>query len=129
MFEVSQDFEITFLHQHLELGVAVDMGDDGIVMQYPEPHGHNARITLCYKSETLNEFGHVLADESMSAQREWIEQNVNMKNLNELLQANGSPSNLAKFLYDYFKTVNSELFKVIVKLSSQRVGIYIEQTV
>lgn len=123
MYEVSREIEIAFFHIHDELAT---FDEETQALIYPEGHGHSASVELVFRLETLNEHGMILENESFGDQKAWLIENVDRKNINELMQANGSPQNLAKFIYDSMKPMWSQLYRVTIRLDNARIARYFE---
>lgn len=120
MYQVSREFSAAIHHVHEENAV------DGVL---PDVSGHSIKIRLYYQSLLLNPHAMILEDESMSAQAQWIADNIDRQNINEIMQKNGTPQALAKYIYDGLKVIHSELFKVSVYFENGRNGVFVEDPV
>lgn len=88
-------------------------------------HGHNYVVTIHLKSEQLNHLGFVRDYNDLRIVKEYIDKNLDHRNLNEIVAPNNSSvENIAKMLYDIFKPVLPELYAVEVSETAKTSAIY-----
>ena len=66
-------------------------------------HGHNYIVHLILQSETLNEHGFVVDYLALKPFKEFIDNTLDHRHLNEVLDFATTAENLAKYLYDWAK--------------------------
>jgi 6-pyruvoyltetrahydropterin/6-carboxytetrahydropterin synthase len=87
-------------------------------------HGHNYLVTIHLKSETLNEYGFVKDYKSLTAIKQFIEETMDHRYLNERLPEHPTSENIARFLFEQFKPELPELYAVEVSETPQTSCIY-----
>jgi 6-pyruvoyltetrahydropterin/6-carboxytetrahydropterin synthase len=88
-------------------------------------HGHNYEVTVHLKSSVLNEVGFVRDYTELSIIKKYIDNNLDHRNLNEIMDPlNSSAENLAKLIYDKFKSEFPELYAVEVSETPKTSAIY-----
>ena len=80
-------------------------------------HGHNWIITVYSRSEKLNEDGMVI---DFSSIKKMIQDKIDHKNLNEVLNFNSTAENMAKWICDQIPNC----YKVEVQESENNIAIY-----
>ena len=87
-------------------------------------HGHNYRITLHLKSETLDQYGFVKDYHALNPVRQFIAETLDHQHLNDCMSYPPTSENIARFLYERFKPEISELCAVEVSETPQTTCIY-----
>ena len=87
-------------------------------------HGHNYLITIHLKSETLDEYGFVKDYQSLNTVRQFIDETLDHRHLNDCLSDPPTSENIARFLYERFKPEIPELYAVEVGETPQTSCIY-----
>ncbi|MGI6073994.1 MAG: 6-pyruvoyl trahydropterin synthase family protein [Fermentimonas sp.] len=88
-------------------------------------HGHNYVVTVYLKSDTLTEQGFVRDYTELNIVRDYIDNKLDHRNLNDIMQPlNSSAENIAKMLYDVFKPKLPELYAVEVSETPKTSAIY-----
>jgi len=87
-------------------------------------HGHNYVITVHLKSGTLNEYGFVKDYKSLKNIKQFIDETMDHRYLNDCIPGSPTSENIARFLYDRFKSEIPELFAVEVSETPQTSCIY-----
>ncbi|MCC8146414.1 MAG: 6-carboxytetrahydropterin synthase QueD [Bacteroidales bacterium] len=77
-------------------------------------HGHNYIITVHLKSETLDKFGFVKDYNELKVIKEFIDETLDHRHLNDIIPGHPTSENIAKFIYDKFKPVIPELYAIEV---------------
>lgn len=77
-------------------------------------HGHNYVIVLFLKSDTLNITGFVQDYGELKEVKEWIDETLDHRHLNDALPFNPTAENMAKHIYTYFKGFYPKLAAVEV---------------
>jgi 6-pyruvoyltetrahydropterin/6-carboxytetrahydropterin synthase len=94
MFIVSKEFEFCASHQL-----------EGLCEGHPcmRHHGHNYKVIVEMKSETLNDNGFVMDYREMQPIKDFIDGALDHKHLNDFWDFQPSAENIAKKLYEIFK--------------------------
>lgn len=88
-------------------------------------HGHNYVVTVYLKSNTLTEQGFVRDYTELNIVRDYIDNKLDHRNLNDIMQPlNSSAENIAKMLFDVFKPKLPELYAVEVSETPKTSAIY-----
>jgi len=87
-------------------------------------HGHNYLITVHLKSEELNSQGFVKDYKELKNVKNFIDENLDHRHLNDLIPANPTSENIARYLYEQFKPEIPELFAVEVSETPKTTCIY-----
>ena len=64
-------------------------------------HGHNYVVELVLQSETLNEYGFVVDYLELDDFKKFIDETLDHRHLNEVLDFATTAENLAKYLFDW----------------------------
>lgn len=99
---------------------------EGLPQEHPcsRLHGHNYVIIVHLKSEQLNEVGFVKDYRELDAVKQYIDEKLDHRHLNDIFPFNPTAENMAKFLYDTFKKDISELYAVEVSETPKTTAIY-----
>ena len=87
-------------------------------------HGHNYCITIHLKSETLDEYGFVKDYKTLKTVRQFIDETLDHKHLNDCLPCIPTSENIARFLYERFKPEIPELYAIEVSETPKTSCIY-----
>jgi len=87
-------------------------------------HGHNYRVTVHLKSETLDEYGFVKDYKSLKNVKQFIDETLDHHHLNDCMKEFPTAENIARFLYERFKPQIPELYAVEVSETPQTSCIY-----
>ena len=116
MFKISKQFAFSAAH------ALFGLPDDHPCTRL---HGHNYVVTIHLKSEELNPQGFVRDYHELSIVKEYIDKNLDHRNLNDILAPlNSSAENIAKMLYEVFKPSLPELYAVEVSETPKTSAIY-----
>lgn len=116
MYKISKKFSFSAAHSLL-----------GLAEEHPcsRLHGHNYVVTVHLKSDKLNPQGFVRDYNELSFVKEYIDNKLDHRNLNDILAPlNSSAENIAKFLFDAFKSHLPELYAVEVSETPKTSAIY-----
>lgn len=102
MFTISKEFHCSSSHVLNGLGQSHPCG---------KVHGHNYVIRVFLRSEKLNDVGFVRDYRALGIIKEFIDENLDHTNLNELIYQ-PTAEIIAKMIYDRFKDPIPELFAV-----------------
>lgn len=105
MYEISKEF--TFSASHILEGLP-----DG--HQCGRLHGHNYTIVVVLRGETLNQVGFVRDYGDLRIVKDFIDNVLDHRHLNNVIDIQPSAENLAKHLYGIFKKDIPELYAVRV---------------
>lgn len=117
MYTISKMFEFSAAHQLFGLPQGHKCGN---------LHGHNYIIKVVLKSEELNEHGFVVDYGDLAPIKRYIDENLDHKNLNDVLGFQTSAENIAKFLYSKFKEMFPQLTEVHVSETAKTWAVYTE---
>lgn len=87
-------------------------------------HGHNYVLTLYLKSENLNNTGFVRDYRGLDFVKKYIDEKLDHRHLNEIIEFNPTAENLAKYLFDIFKPQIEELYAVEISETPRTTAIY-----
>ena len=87
-------------------------------------HGHNYVITVHLKSETLDEYGFVKDYKSLRIVKQFIDDTLDHRHLNDIVPGHPTSENIARFIYERFKPELPELYAVEVSETPQTSCIY-----
>ena len=87
-------------------------------------HGHNYTVTVHLKSTTLDDYGFVRDYKTLNIVRQFIEETLDHRHLNDCMSYPPTSENIARFLYERFKPEISELFAVEVSETPNTSCIY-----
>jgi len=82
-------------------------------------HGHNYVVTVHLKSETLNKYGFVKDYKDLKVVKNFIDEMLDHRYLNEQIPAPPTSENIARFLYERLKPEIPELYAVEVSETPQ----------
>jgi len=77
-------------------------------------HGHNYAIRFWFGSDELNETGFVIDYKELDEIKNYINNSLDHRHLNDIFDFNPTSENIAKFLFDNFKQKYSQLVRVEV---------------
>ena len=87
-------------------------------------HGHNYRVTVHLKSESLDRYGFVVDYKALDNIRQFIAQNLDHRHLNDCMPCHPTSENIARFLYERFKPETPELFAIEISETPKTSCIY-----
>ncbi|MFR9165174.1 MAG: 6-carboxytetrahydropterin synthase QueD [Dysgonomonas sp.] len=87
-------------------------------------HGHNYVVTVHLRSEKLNEVGFVKDYRELSFIKEYIDDTLDHRHLNDIFTFNPTAENIAKYLFDLFKKSLPELYAVEVSETPKTTALY-----
>lgn len=87
-------------------------------------HGHNYIITIHLKSDTLDEKGFVKDYRELQFIKEYIDDNLDHRHLNDVFEINPTAENIAKQLFDIFVKQMPQLYAVEVSETPKTSAIY-----
>ena len=115
MFEISKTFSFSAAHQ--------------LAFLPPEHkcsrlHGHNYKVTMVLRSPVLDERMFVTDYADLDIVKKWIDETLDHKNLNEVLNSYTTAENLAEIIYYQFKRKLYRLYKVTVSETDSTTASY-----
>jgi 6-pyruvoyltetrahydropterin/6-carboxytetrahydropterin synthase len=87
-------------------------------------HGHNYIITVHLQSEELDEYGFVKDYKALRFVKQYIDEKLDHRHLNDVIPGHPTSENIAKFIYDRFKPELPELYAVEVSETPKTSCIY-----
>lgn len=99
---------------------------DGLPETHPcaRLHGHNYVVTVYLKSDKLNDVGFVRDYRELANVKEFIDNKLDHRHLNDVFPFNPTAENMAKYLFDTFKKEIPELTAVEVCETPKTSAIY-----
>ncbi len=117
MYKIKKQFQFSAGH-HLE-GLPLNH-------QCSRPHGHNYIVEITLKSNKLNKVGFVVDYGDLKPLKDYIDNTLDHRNLNNVLNFQTSAENLAKHLFDFCKKLWPQTFSVAVSETPKTWAIYME---
>lgn len=105
MYTIAKEFHFSASHQ---------LNGLPLEHQCARLHGHNYIVELILQSETLNEHGFVVDYLELKPFKNFIDDTLDHRHLNEVLDFATTAENLAKYLYDWAKQRWSQVTAVRV---------------
>lgn len=99
---------------------------EGLTNEHPcaRLHGHNYLVTVHLKSNEVNEIGFVQDYRELSIIKEYIDNNLDHRHLNDIIPMNPTAENLACYLYNIFKNKIPLLYAIEVSETPKTSAIY-----
>ncbi|NDW10404.1 6-carboxytetrahydropterin synthase QueD [Dysgonomonas sp. 520] len=115
MYKISKQFSFSASHVL-----------EGLPCEHPcsRLHGHNYVVTVHLKAGELDNVGFVRDYRALQSVKDYIDDNLDHRHLNDILPFNPTAEHLAKYLYDIFKKDIPELFAVEVSETPKTSAIY-----
>lgn len=115
MYKISKQF--SFSASHILEGLPSDHPCSRL-------HGHNYVITIHLRSNVLNETGFVKDYRELSFVKQYIDDKLDHRHLNDVLDVNPTAENIAKKLFDIFIEQIPQLYAVEVSETPKTTAIY-----
>lgn len=87
-------------------------------------HGHNYVVRVHLKSATLNEVGFVKDYRELNLIKNYIDETLDHRHLNDIFSFNPSAENIAKHLYDIFSKMIPEIYAIEICETPKTSAIY-----
>lgn len=115
MYKISKEF--AFSASHIL---------DGLPAEHPcaRLHGHNYVVTVHLCSKHLNEVGFVRDYRALASVKDYIDNVLDHRHLNDIFSFNPTAENMAKHFYDLFVKEIPELYAVEVSETPKTSAIY-----
>ncbi len=115
MYRISKQF--TFSASHI-----LDQLHDG----HPcaRLHGHNYIVTIHLRSEKLDEYGFVRDYRELDFVKEFIDNDLDHRHLNDIIPFHPTAENIARYLFGIFSIRLPELYAVEVSETPKTSAIY-----
>ncbi|MBD8387543.1 6-carboxytetrahydropterin synthase QueD [Dysgonomonas sp. BGC7] len=99
---------------------------EGLPEEHPcsRLHGHNYVVTVHLRAEKLNAVGFVKDYRELDNVKQYIDNTLDHRHLNDVFDFNPTAENIAKYLYDVFRKDLSELYAVEVSETPKTTAIY-----
>ena len=115
MYKISKQF--AFSASHILEGLSGDHPCSRL-------HGHNYIVTVYLKAETLNDVGFVKDYRELSIIKEYIDNNLDHRHLNDVFSVNPTAENLARELYLIFVKEIPQIYAVEISETPKTSAIY-----
>lgn len=106
MYKITKQFNFSASHQ-------LDFLPDG--HQCKRLHGHNYIVTIELQSKTLNSYNFVVDYGELKEFKKYIDDTLDHRHLNDVLQVDTTAENLARHLFDWAKKRWSQTSAVIIQ--------------
>lgn len=105
MYTISKEFHFSASHQL-----------KGLPDVHPcsHMHGHNYVVTVELQSDKLNDVGFVVDYRELDGIKQWIDNTLDHKHLNDVLPFNPTAENMAKHFFTIFKQLQPCVSAVVV---------------
>ncbi|MCL1937530.1 MAG: 6-carboxytetrahydropterin synthase [Candidatus Azobacteroides sp.] len=87
-------------------------------------HGHNYVITMHLHAENLDKYGFVKDYKSLQGVKQFIDETLDHRHLNDIIPDPPTSENIARFIYNRFKSEIPELYAVGVSETPQTSCLY-----
>ena len=87
-------------------------------------HGHNYVVTVHLRSEVLDEYGFVKDYRELKPVKEFLDNELDHRHLNDIIPSHPTAENIARFLFEKFKPDFPELYAVEVSETPKTSAIY-----
>jgi len=116
MYTISKEFHFSASHQLF-----------GLPVDHPctRLHGHNYIVIVELTSVNLSKIGFVKDYRELEPIKKFIDENLDHRHLNDVLQFNPTAENIAKFFFKKFKKDFPQLSAIIVKETEKTAARYI----
>lgn len=115
MYKISKQF--AFSASHILEGLSEDHPCARL-------HGHNYIVTVHLRAEQLDDTGFIKDYRELSTVKDYLDNTLDHRHLNDVFSFNPTAENMAKHLYDIFKTSIPELWAVEVCETPKTSAIY-----
>lgn len=115
MYKISKQF--SFSASHILEGLPADHPCGRL-------HGHNYILTVHLKSKTLNEHGFIVDYRDLSFIKEYIDENLDHRHLNDIFQVNPTAENLARELFLIFSQMEPSIYAIEISETPKTTAIY-----
>lgn len=115
MYKISKQF--AFSASHILEGLPEDHPCSRL-------HGHNYIVTVYLKAEVLNDVGFVKDYRELSIIKEYIDNNLDHRHLNDVFSMNPTAENLARKLYSVFVKEIPQIYAVEISETPKTSAIY-----
>lgn len=105
MFEISKEFAFCAAHQLHGLPEGHKCG---------RLHGHNYRVVMVLASQTLDEYSFVVDYGDLKPVKDWIDDKLDHRNLNDVFHVPTTAENLAQQLFAFWRVRYPQLTEVRV---------------
>lgn len=115
MYKISKQF--SFSASHILEGLPQDHPCTRL-------HGHNYVVTIHLRSETLDEKGFVKDYRELQSVKDYIDNHLDHRHLNDVFDVNPTAENIAKCLYDIFVAQIPQIYAIEVSETPKTSAIY-----
>lgn len=115
MYKISKQF--SFSASHILEGLPQDHPCSRL-------HGHNYIVIVHLKSQSLNENGFVKDYRELSSIKQYIDNNLDHRHLNDIFEVNPTAENIAKQLFDIFSKDIPQIYAIEVSETPKTTAIY-----
>ena len=115
MFRISKQFSFSASH------ILDCLGEDHPCARL---HGHNYIVTVYLQSESLNEYGFVVDYRDLKLVKNYLDKQLDHRHLNDILPFHPTAENIAKHIYNEFKSTLPQMYAVEVSETPKTSAIY-----
>lgn len=115
MFRISKQFSFSASH------VLDRLGEDHPCARL---HGHNYAVTIHLQSECLNEYGFVVDYRDLKVVKAYIDEHLDHRHLNDVLDVHPTAENIARYIYDKFTASLPQMYAVEVSETPKTSAVY-----
>jgi 6-pyruvoyltetrahydropterin/6-carboxytetrahydropterin synthase len=87
-------------------------------------HGHNYVVTVHLQSETLNAYGFVTDYHALKTVKDYLDEHLDHRHLNDLLPFHPTAENIARHIYEKFCDQLPEMYAVEVSETPKTSAVY-----
>ena len=116
MYTISKEFAFSASHEL-----------KGLPIEHPcsRLHGHNYIIIVKLTSVGLNKVGFVTDYKALDSIKKFIDETLDHRHLNDVLQFNPTAENIAKFFFKKFKREFPQISAIVVKETEKTAAKYV----
>jgi len=115
MYRISKQFSFSASH------VLDCLGEDHPCARL---HGHNYVVTIHLQSKELNEYGFVVDYRDLKLVKEYIDNTLDHRHLNDLLSVHPTAENIARHLFEKFTASLPQMYAVEVSETPKTSAVY-----
>ncbi len=87
-------------------------------------HGHNYLVIVYLQSENLNENGFVLDYRDLNIVKEYLDEHLDHRHLNDIFAFHPTAENIARHIFEKFREILPQMYAVEVKETPKTGAVY-----